>query len=39
LNRITPELARDMREEFARVSAQPGTLMVTPLVIEIVARK
>jgi hypothetical protein len=39
LNRITPELARDMREEFARVSEQPGTLMVTPLVLEIVARK
>ncbi len=39
LNRISPELARDMREEFARVSAQPGTLMVTPLVVEIVARK
>jgi SAM-dependent methyltransferase len=39
LNRITPQLAKDMRDEFARVSAQPGTLMVTPLVIEIVARK
>lgn len=39
LNRITPELAREMREEFARVSEQPGTLMVTPLVLEIVARK
>lgn len=39
LNRITAQLAKDMRDEFARVSQQPGTLMVTPLVIEIVARK
>jgi SAM-dependent methyltransferase len=39
LNRITPRLASDMREEFARVSQNPGTLMVTPLVIEIIARK
>jgi hypothetical protein len=39
LNRITPQMAADMREEFARVSAQPGTLMVTPLVLEIIARK
>lgn len=39
LNRITPQVAKDMRDEFARVSAQPGTLMVTPLVLEIVARK
>ena len=39
LNRITPQLAKDMRDEFARVSQQPGTLMVTPLVIEIIARK
>jgi SAM-dependent methyltransferase len=39
LNRITPDMARDMREEFARVSEQPGTLMVTPLVLEIIARK
>ncbi|WP_395647532.1 methyltransferase domain-containing protein [Terricaulis sp.] len=39
LNRITPQLAKDMRDEFARVSAQPGTLMVTPLVLEIIARK
>jgi hypothetical protein len=28
-----------MRDEFARVSAHPGTLMVTPLVLEIIARK
>ncbi len=39
LNRITPQLAKDMRDEFARVSQNPGTLMVTPLVIEIIARK
>ncbi len=39
LNRITPQIAKDMRDEFARVSAQPGTLMVTPLVLEIIARK
>lgn len=39
LNRITPQLAQDMRDEFARVSQQPGTLMVTPLVLEIIARK
>lgn len=39
LNRISPQLAKDMRDEFARVSQQPGTLMVTPLVLEIVARK
>jgi SAM-dependent methyltransferase len=39
LNRITPETAKDMRDEFARVSEQPGTLMVTPLVLEIVARR
>lgn len=39
LNRITPQLAKDMRDEFARVSAQPGTLMVTPLVLEVIARK
>jgi hypothetical protein len=39
LNRITPQLAQDMRDEFARVSQKPGTLMVTPLVIEIIARK
>ena len=39
LNRITPQVAKDMRDEFARVSAQPGTLMVTSLVLEIVARK
>ncbi len=38
-SRITQDVARDMREEFARVSDQPGTLMVTPLVIEIIARK
>jgi hypothetical protein len=39
LNRITPQLAQDMRDEFARVSQHPGTLMVTPLVLEIIARK
>ncbi len=39
LNRITPQMAKDMRDEFARVSQQPGTLMVTPLVLEIIARK
>jgi len=39
LDRITPQLAQDMRGEFARVSQNPGTLMVTPLVIEIIARK
>jgi ubiquinone/menaquinone biosynthesis C-methylase UbiE len=39
LNRITPQLAKEMRDEFARVSARPGTLMVTPLVLEIIARK
>lgn len=39
LNRITAEMAHDMREEFARVSQTPGTLMVTPLVLEIIARK
>ncbi len=39
LHRITPEMAKDMRDEFARVSQQPGTLMVTPLVLEIIARK
>ncbi|GAM99673.1 methyltransferase [alpha proteobacterium U9-1i] len=39
LNRITPQMAKDMREEFERVSQQPGTLMVTPLVLEIIARK
>ncbi len=39
LNRINPQAAHDMREEFARVSTQPGALMVTPLVIEIIARK
>ncbi len=39
LNRITREMAKEMREEFARVSEQPGTLMVTPLVLEIIARK
>ena len=39
LNRITPEIAKDMRDEFARVSQKPGTLMVTPLVLEIIARK
>ena len=39
LNRITPQVAQDMREEFARVSQHPGTLMVTPLVVEIIARK
>jgi SAM-dependent methyltransferase len=39
LDRITPQLAQDMRDEFARVSQKPGTLMVTPLVIEIIARK
>jgi SAM-dependent methyltransferase len=39
LNRITPQLAKDMRDEFDRVSQQPGTLMVTPLVLEIIARK
>lgn len=39
LDRITPQLAKDMRDEFARVSQNPGTLMVTPLVIEIIARK
>jgi SAM-dependent methyltransferase len=38
-NRITPDIANDMREEFARVSEKPGTLMVTPLVLEIIARK
>jgi hypothetical protein len=39
LNRITPQLAKEMRDEFARVSARPGALMVTPLVLEIIARK
>jgi len=39
LNRITPQMAKDMQDEFARVSQQPGTLMVTPLVLEIIARK
>ena len=39
LNRITPQLAKDMRDEFTRVSQKPGTLMVTPLVLEIIARK
>jgi len=39
LNRITPQMAKDMRDEFARVSEKPGTLMVTPLVLEIIARK
>jgi len=39
LGRITVQIAQDMRDEFARVSQQPGTLMVTPTVIEIVARK
>jgi SAM-dependent methyltransferase len=39
LNRITLQLAQDMRDEFDRVSQKPGTLMVTPLVIEIIARK
>jgi SAM-dependent methyltransferase len=39
LNRITPQVAKDMRDEFARISQQPGTLMVTPLVLEIIARK
>jgi hypothetical protein len=32
-------MAKDMRDEFDRVSQQPGTLMVTPLVLEIIARK
>jgi hypothetical protein len=32
-------MAKDMRDEFSRVSQQPGTLMVTPLVLEIIARK
>lgn len=39
LNRITAQMAKDMRDEFARVSEKPGTLMVTPLVLEIIARK
>ncbi|MBC7767629.1 MAG: methyltransferase domain-containing protein [Phycisphaerales bacterium] len=39
LDRITPQMAKDMRDEFERVSQQPGTLMVTPLVLEIIARK
>ncbi|MGE0594790.1 MAG: methyltransferase domain-containing protein [Hyphomonadaceae bacterium] len=39
LNRITPQIGQEMRDEFARVSQQPGTLMVTPLVLEIIARK
>ena len=39
LGRINAQMAQDMRDEFTRVSQKPGTLMVTPLVIEIIARK
>ncbi len=39
LGRIDTEAAAAMREQFARDAAQPGALMATPLVMEIVARK
>jgi SAM-dependent methyltransferase len=39
LKRITPDDAGAMRDEFERAAQAPGALMVTPLVVEIVARK
>lgn len=39
LRRITAQDAAEMRAEFARDAAKPGARMVTPLVVEIIARK
>jgi SAM-dependent methyltransferase len=39
LGRFPAELGHDMRAEFARAAAAPGTRMVTPIVVEIIARK
>lgn len=39
LKRITAADASDMRSAFARDAGRPGARMVTPLVVEIIARK
>jgi len=39
LKRITPERAGAIARAFARCEAEPGTLMITPAVLEIVARR
>ena len=39
LKRITPERAGEIARAFARCESEPGMLMVTPAVLEIVARR
>ena len=39
LGQLTPERGRAIRDAFARAATQPGTLVITPLVIEIIATK
>ena len=39
LGQLTPERGRAVTEAFARAEASPGTLVITPLVVEIIATK